>query len=166
VNIEINNMIISIITAISDNNIIGDDNKIPWYLPSDFKYFKEKTLNHTIIMGRKTFESIGKKLPNRKNIIITSDLNYKADGCVICHSLDEAIEMSKNEDEIFIIGGSQIYKQSLNIADKLYITRVHGEFSGNITFPDYQKEEWTLISSDFIKSDEKNVYDMTFEIYI
>lgn len=159
-------MVVSIITAISDNNVIGDDNRIPWHLPVDFKYFKEKTLNHHIIMGRKTYESIGKPLPNRTNIIITTDLNYKADGCIICHSLTEALYLSKLEDEVFIIGGSQIYKQSLDIADKMYITRVHGNFEGNILFPYYQKEEWTLISSEFVKSNEKNLYDVTFEIYI
>lgn len=131
---------ISLIAAISTNNVIGRDNKIPWHISEDFKRFKSLTMGHPIIMGRKTFESIGKPLPGRTNIVITRDENYSPEGAEVVHSIDEAVELAKTKegsDEIFIIGGGQIYSQSMDLADKLYLTIVEQEVEGDIFFPDY-----------------------------
>ncbi len=122
------------------NRAIGRNNKLLWNIPDDLKHFKKITTGHAVIMGRKTFESIGRQLPNRANIIITRDKNFKADGCVISHSLDEALDLAKQKnEEIFIIGGGQIYEQALPHADKLYLTIVDDEPKADTFFPDYSK---------------------------
>lgn len=146
-------MIISIIAAVAENGIIGGGNTLLWNISEDLKHFKEKTNGHTIIMGRKTFESIGKPLPNRKNIVITRDLNYFKTGIDIVGSFDEALrvasleqgrEFEENQDEIevFIIGGGEIYRQAINKANKLYITEVHKEYNGDTKFPGIDKSIW------------------------
>lgn len=135
-------MKISLIAAISTNRVIGRDNKIPWYISEDFKRFKAITLGHPIIMGRKTFESIGKPLPGRTNIVITRDESFSSEGVVVAHSINEAIEIAKikeGSEEIFIIGGGQIYSQSMNLADKLYLTVVNQEVEGDVYFPEYSE---------------------------
>ncbi len=131
--------IVSLIAAIDEGRAIGKDNALIWDLPSDLKRFKQITSGHPIIMGRKTFESIGRPLPNRTNIIITRDQNYTADGCVVTHSLDEALEkaMAIEQQEIFIIGGGQIFEQAISRADKLYLTVVEGTHGADSFFPDY-----------------------------
>ncbi len=136
-----NKPLISIIAAIGSNRELGKNNKLLWNIPEDFKRFKELTINHPVIMGRKTFESIGKPLPNRTNIIITHDKNYKEEGCFVTHSLEEALELAKTKDdnEIFIIGGGQIYEQAIGIADKLYLTSIDGTFDADTYFPDYSR---------------------------
>ncbi len=131
---------ISLIAAISTNNVIGRDNKIPWHISEDFKRFKSLTMGHPIIMGRKTYESIGKPLPGRINIVITRDENYSPEGVDVVHSVDKAVDLAKTKegsDEIFIIGGGQIYSQSMDLADKIYLTVVEQEVQGDIFFPDY-----------------------------
>lgn len=130
---------VCIIAAVSENRAIGKDNKLLWRIPEDLKQFKELTTGHPIIMGRKTFESIGRPLPDRLNIVITSDQSFKAHGCTVCHSLDEAIETakSKDQDRIFIIGGGKVYEESIGLVDKLYLTLVEGEHEGDTFFPDY-----------------------------
>ena len=130
---------LSIIAAIGDNKALGKDNKLIFRISEDLKRFKEITSGHPIIMGRKTFESIGRPLPNRTNIIVTRDKDFKVDGCEVAHSVEEAVEVAKKvEDiEIFIIGGGQIYKQSITFADKLYLTIVEGEPEADTYFPDY-----------------------------
>lgn len=142
------NPTISIIAAISENLIIGNENKLLWHIPEDMQRFKMLTTGHAVIMGRKTYESIGKPLPKRTNIIITRDEDYKTDGCLVVHSLAEAIRLAKElpadakamaGKKIFIIGGGQIYAQSINLADKLYLTIVKGNFSGDTYFPDYSR---------------------------
>lgn len=158
-------MNISIIVAISTNNIIGKKNEIPWHLPADFKYFREKTTGHHIIMGRKTFDSIGRPLPNRTSIVITRQKDYVCEGCLIAHSLEEAINLVKEnavEDEVFIIGGKQIYDEALKIANKMYITIVHAGIDGDTSFPEYNKSDWNVISMIERLSDEKNIYNLTF----
>lgn len=132
-------MKIILIAALSENRVIGKDNKLIWHIPDDLKHFKEKTSGHPVIMGRKTFESIGRLLPNRTNIIITRDKEYKVEGALIVHSLDEAISTAQKntEKEVFIIGGGQIFEQAIKIADKLYLTIIEGEFEGDAFFPDY-----------------------------
>ena len=140
-------MIISLIAAMGKNRVIGHDNSIPWKLPADMKRFKDLTTGKPVIMGRKTFESIGRPLPNRTNIIITSDKNYKADGCIVVHSVDEALKVAKG-DEIMIIGGAQIYKQFLPIANRMYLTFIDKNFEGDAYFPEYDKHEWKEISRE------------------
>jgi len=158
--------IISLIAAVAENNVIGKDNTIPWYLPADFKYFKETTTGHHIIMGRKTFESIGKPLPNRTSIIITNQKDYKQEGCLTAHSLEEAFALvDEKESEMFIIGGRQIYEQALPYADKLYITKVHESFEGGVVFPYVDKNTWILKSSSFREADEKNKHSLTYQIF-
>ena len=132
---------ISIIAAIGQNRELGKDNKLLFHIPKDLKRFKKITFGHPVIMGRKTFESLGKPLPKRTNIIITRNRNYKAKGCIICHSLINAIEIAqkKSKNEVFIIGGGQIYKQAIKLADKLYLTIVKGEFEADTYFPDYSQ---------------------------
>ena len=158
---------LSIIVAIANNRVIGKDNKLPWHLPADLKYFKSVTIGHPIIMGRKTFESIGggKPLPGRTSIIITHQLGYKAEGCVVMHSLQEAINYSKKDDESFIIGGAEIFKQALEIADKLYLTKIHHEFDGDTFFPALNLMQWKMISCEEHEPDEKNKYPYSFLKY-
>ena len=160
-------MNISIIVAITENNIIGRQNGLPWHLPADLKYFREKTTGHHIVMGRKTFESIGggRPLPNRTSIIITNQNDYKAEGCLIAHSMEEAISLAKNETELFIIGGRQIYEQSLPIADLMYITRIHNTIEGDTFFPEFSSDQWKEKESNFRAADEKNNYDMSFQVF-
>ncbi len=144
---------LSIIVAMGKNRLIGGDNKLLWNIPGELKRFKEITTGHPIIMGRKTHESIGRVLPNRTNIIITRDPDYKVEGTIVVHSLEEALEKAKaapGNDEIFVIGGGQIYAQALPLADRLYVTIVEGEYQGDTYFPDY---------SEFSKIIEEKNYD-------
>lgn len=133
--------LISIIAAIAENRAIGKDNKLLCHIPEDLKRFKQITQDHPVIMGRTTYESLGKALPERINIIITRDQNYKADGCIICHSLEEALTVARkyNDEEIFLIGGGQIYRQGIKYADKLYLTIVKSNFEADTFFPDYSE---------------------------
>lgn len=161
-------MEISIIVAVSRNQVIGVDNQLPWHLPTDLKYFKNLTINHPILMGRKTFDSIGRALPKRENIVITRNANFSHDGILVKNSIDEAIEYCKqnNYDEVFIIGGDTIYKQCLSIATKIYLTKVDIEIqNGNAFFPKLNENEWELVSSVKGELDEKNVLNHTFEVY-
>lgn len=140
-------MIISIIAALGKNRVIGSDNYIPWKLPADMKRFKELTTGKPVIMGRKTFESIGRPLPNRTNIIITTDKNYKENGCIVVHSVDDALKAAKGS-EIMIIGGAQTYKQFLPKANRMYLTFIDKEFEGDAYFPEYNKHEWKETSRE------------------
>ena len=160
-------MNISIIVAITENNIIGRDNGMPWHLPADLKYFRERTTGHHIVMGRKTFESIGggRPLPNRVSIIITKQKDYKANGCLIAHSLEEAIEIAKGQDELFIIEGKQIYDQSLALANKMYITRIHTHIDGDTSFPQYDENQWEMTSYTEREADGKNAYPLSFLVF-
>ncbi len=158
---------ISIIAAIGKNNELGKENKLLWSLPADMKHFREITSGHTVIMGRKTFESIGKPLPNRKNIVITRDENYKKEGIEVVHSLEDAISIARQGlAEIFVIGGAEIYKQALPVADKLYITHVDAENKNADTFfPEIIPILWNEISHEEHKKDDKNPHDYTFSVY-
>ena len=161
-------MTLSIIVAISTNNVIGTDNQLPWHLPADLQYFKSLTVDHPILMGRKTYDSIGRPLPKRTNIVITRDQSFHHDGLQITNSIDEAIDFcrAKNYDEVFIIGGDTIYNQTIHLADKLYITRVETHIeNGTAFFPLIDMNQWKRISSEERKSDEKNTMDMIFEVY-
>ena len=158
---------ISLIAAIGKNNELGKNNTLVWNMPTDLKYFREKTAGHPVIMGRKTHESIGRPMPNRRNIIITRDLDYKKDGIEVVHSLNEALSLlpEKNK-EIFIIGGEEIFKQAMPIADKLYITHIEAEDKdANVFFPEIIPIVWNEISHEEHQKDEKNPYNYTFSIY-
>jgi len=156
---------ISIIVATSKNNVIGVNNQLPWHLPADLKYFKSLTNGHSIIMGRKTYDSIGRPLPNRENIIITRDKNYSSVELVIKHSIEEAIQHCNGQEEVFIIGGSEIYGQSIPLANKLYITEVLHDFEGDTFFPEINEQEWKMISSNKFYSDEKHAFDYSFQVW-
>lgn len=155
---------ITIIAAIGLKNELGKDNDLIWHLPADLKRFKKVTTGHTIIMGRKTFESIGKPLPNRKTVIITRDPNYKFDGCEVVHSIEKAIENNQNDEQLFIIGGAQIYKQVIekDLADQLDITLVQDTFEADVYFPEIDMMKWKMIRREDLKSDEKNKFDYSF----
>ena len=160
---------ISIISAIAKNNCIGKENKLLWDLPEDMKHFRTITSLHPVIMGRKTFESIGRPLPNRRNIIITRDKKYLHHGVDVVHSLEEAFSLFKDSlqnEEVFIIGGAEIYKQSLGIADKLYITKVEKDFEGDAFFPEIKPEIWQEIAREEHEASEKNPIAFTFLEYI
>lgn len=156
---------ITIIAAIANNNALGKDNELIWHLPADLKRFKKTTSGHYIIMGRNTFESIGKPLPNRTTVIITRNKNYQADGCIIVHSLSEALEVSKSDETPFIIGGAQIYEQALSIADRLDITEVHHTFDADAYFPLIDNSIWKEESRVYFGADKKNKYDYSFVSY-
>ena len=156
---------ITLIVAAAENNAIGKDNKMPWHLPNDFKYFKKNTLEHSVVMGRKTFESIGKPLPERRNIILTRDMNYTHEEVDVANSVQEVQNYCRDEREIFIIGGAEIYKQTLPLADKVLLTRVHTTIDGDAYFPELLDHEWNLVSAEKHDKDEKHAFDYTFEVY-
>ncbi len=137
-----NNPKVCLIVALSENRVIGKDNALPWHIPEDLQHFKEVTLGHPVIMGRKTFESIGRLLPKRMNIIVTRDASYKVEGATTVNSLVQAVEIAKNydKDEVFVIGGGQIFEQAMKLADRLYLTVVHQEIEGDVLFPEYAAE--------------------------
>ncbi len=158
---------IILIAAIAENNAIGKDNDLLWHLPDDFKRFKSLTTGNPIIMGRKTFESFPKPLPNRKHIIITKDKNYTTQfkNCDVVNSLDEALVETKNDSIIYIIGGGQIYTLALKIATHMELTRVHESFNADAFFPEFDKNNWKLIAQEHHPKDEKHKYDFTYLTY-
>jgi dihydrofolate reductase len=159
-------MIISIISAMADNRVIGINNSLPWKLPSDMKWFRQHTLGKPIVMGRKTFESFGgRALPDRPNIIITRDQEYKVDDAVVTHSIDEALQAAGEVEEVMIIGGESFYAQMLPRADRMYLTFVHAEVEGDAWFPEYNETDWKEIDRIDVKADEKNTFDHTFVIF-
>jgi len=158
--------LITIIAAISENNALGKDNKLLWHLPDDFKRFKKVTTGHNVIMGRKTFESIGKKaLPNRTNIIITHQRSYDASCIILADSLRKAIRIAENDKNPYILGGGTIYKEAIKIADRLDLTIVHHEFEADTFFPEIDPEIWKEVSREFHPKDDKHKYDFSFVMY-
>ena len=158
---------LTLIAATSTNNALGKDNQLVWHLPDDFKRFKTLTSGHYIIMGRKTFESFPKPLPNRTHVIITLNKNYKApEGCIVVSSLEKAIEICPKNEEVFIIGGGEIYKQSIDIADKVELTRVHTTVDADTFFPEINPEKWEVIFEEEHTKDEKHAFDFTFLTFI
>jgi dihydrofolate reductase len=160
-------MIISIISAVSENDVIGKDNDLPWHLPADLQHFKRLTAGHSVIMGRKTFESVGKPLPNRTNIVITRQQDYVANGCILASSLGNALEeVPQGEKEVFICGGSEIYKLGLQLADRLYITRIHAQFEGDIFFPSIDRNIWKEVARENHVEDDKNSFPYSYITYL
>ena len=159
---------ITMIAAVGENNALGKDNDLLWHLPDDFKRFKQLTTGHSIIMGRKTFESFSKPLPQRTHIIVTRDKNYNIthEDCIVAHSLEEAIKLTVGDNNPFIIGGGEIYKQGEKFANRLEITRVHANFDADTFFPEVDESIWRLIASEYHPMDEKHNYDFTYLTYL
>lgn len=160
-------MIISLLLAASENNVIGKNNTLPWHLPNDLKYFKNLTWGLPILMGRKTFDSIGKPLPGRKSIVVTRNKNWSHNGVEVVYTLDEAVKAAEalGAKEIFVIGGAEIFNLSLPLANRIYLTRIHQEFDGDVFFPGIDETTWRLSSNRFCQKDEKNPYDHTYQVW-
>ena len=160
-------MIISAIAAMDKNRVIGKDNAIPWYLPADLRFFKRTTLGHHILMGRKNYQSLGKPLPKRTNVVITRNPYFISSGCIVTHSIEEALQVAHNngEEEAFIIGGGEIYAQAMPITQRLYLSEIDAEFEGDVFFPEFDLTEWSLTSEEFNPPDLKNKYPFTVRIY-
>jgi dihydrofolate reductase len=160
-------VMLSLLVAADQNNVIGKDNKLPWHLPNDLKYFKNQTWGMPILMGRKTFESIGKPLQGRKSIVITRNKGWQQENVDVVHSIDEAIARAKEygAKEIFVIGGAEIFNTAFNQANRIYLTRIHHQFKGDVYFPELPSSDWNLIQSHFCAADEKNSYAHTFQIW-
>lgn len=158
---------LTIIAAAAENNALGKDNQLLWHLPEDFKRFKTLTSGHYIIMGRKTFESFPKPLPNRTHIIITRQLNYPApESCIVVPSLEKAIALCPPNEESFVIGGGEIYQQALEVVDKIDVTRVHTTLAADTFFPSIDPTIWEMVFEEFHAKDEKHDYDFTFLTYV
>ncbi|AXG73327.1 dihydrofolate reductase [Flavobacterium arcticum] len=158
-------MTITLIAAAAENNALGKDNQMVWHLPDDFKRFKKLTTGHCIIMGRKTLESMNGALPNRTNIVITRQKDYTYEGCTIVHSLDEALSACPQDEEVFVIGGGEIYKQAIDKADKVELTRVHTTVEADAYFPEIDTDKWELINEEYHPKDEKHKVDFTFRTF-
>jgi len=158
-------MKISLIAAMDHNRLIGNDNELPWHLPADFAYFKSVTMGKPILMGRKTFESIGRPLPGRINIVMTRDRSLKIEGVICVADMDQAVEQAGDADELMVIGGSTLYEMLLPQADRLYITYVDGEFEGDAWFPDFDESEWQKVSTRCSDVDENNQYRCEFVVF-
>jgi dihydrofolate reductase len=157
---------ISLIWAMDETRAIGKDNQLPWHLPEDLKFFKRTTMGHPIVMGRKTHESIGRILPGRENIIITRNRDFVCEGCTVLYSVKDLIDYSrKTSEEIFVIGGAEIFKEVFPVTDRLYLTMIHETFAGDTFFPEYDQNEWELESREIGILDEKNPYNYEFLIY-
>lgn len=160
-------MILSLLVAADEKNVIGKDNKLPWHLPNDLKYFRNQTWAMPVLMGRKTFESIGKPLPGRKSIVITRSEEWKNDGVTVVHSLEEGLQIAEGmgAKEIFIIGGAEIFSSAFSRADRIYLTRIHHQFEGDVFFPSIPEMEWKQVRKRFCSADEKNAWSHTFEVW-
>lgn len=155
---------IALVAALDEHRVIGRGGRLPWHLPADLRHFKEVTVGHPVIMGRKTYESIGKPLPGRLNIVLTRQRDYEASGCVVVSGLDEAIEEvdSANAQRAMVIGGSGVFRQALPRADVMYLTIVHGHYDGDTYFPEFASEQWEVVERKSRAADEENEADMTF----
>jgi len=155
-------MKISIVVAMAANRVIGRDNQLPWHLPADLKHFRETTMGKPILMGRKTWESIGRPLPGRTSIVITRDEDYEAPGCIVVHSIEAALQAAGEQDEVMVIGGAEFYHQVLAHADTIYLTLVHRDFEGDTRFPRLDEAEWEETGRVDCEADESNPYAWSF----
>jgi dihydrofolate reductase len=153
---------IALIAAMAENRVIGRENRLPWRLSADLRRFKSLTMGKPVIMGRKTYESIGKPLPGRSNIVVTRDPDYRAPGCRVVHSLEQALEAAAGHDEVMVIGGAELYRQTLERAERMYLTLVKTEVDGDALFPDIQPQQWRELEHASHRADEKNEYDYDF----
>tara|TARA_R110002074_G_scaffold145034_1_gene293224 strand:- start:89820 stop:90293 length:474 start_codon:yes stop_codon:yes gene_type:complete len=153
------------IVAMADNRAIGKDNQLLWHLPDDFKHFKSVTMAKPILMGRKTYQSIGKPLPGRQNIVITKDLTFTADGVLVVNSIDAALDAAKEDAEVMVIGGASFYQQMLPLADRLYVTQVHHHFDADTFFPEIDADQWRLVEQTEHAADERHAFSFSFIEY-
>ena len=158
-------MIITLIVAMSDDRVIGRGGKLPWHLSADLQRFKRLTMGHTIVMGRKTYESIGRPLPGRTSVVISRQADYRPEGVHVAPSLDAALRLAGEDDAVFIIGGAQIYEQALPRVDRLAITRVHARLEGDTFFAELDMDQWRLVEETHHEADEKNPHATTFQVY-
>ena len=156
---------ITLIVAVADNGVIGRDNTLPWHLPEDLKRFKRLTMGKPMIMGRKTFESIGKPLPGRLNIVVTRDTNYRREGVVVVHGVAAALETAADAPEVMVIGGADLFHLFLPRAGRIHLTRVHGNIDGNVIWPALDLRQWEVIERERHEADERHAYAMTFEMW-
>ena len=156
---------VTIIAAVGRNRALGKNNDLIWHLPADLRRFKSLTRGHHVIMGRKTFESLGKPLPKRTNIIVSRNPEYKAEGCITVNSLHAGLEMAQSDPNPYILGGAEIYKQALSIADFMDLTLVHEDFEADAFFPEFDPAEWELVGREDFEKDEENPYDYSFVQY-
>ena len=154
------------IAAVAENNALGKNNDLLWHLPNDFKRFKEITSGHHIVMGRKTFESFPKPLPNRTHVIITRQNDFEHEGCIVVQNIEKALSVCPINENLYIIGGGEIYQQSISFADQLDITRVHHSFDADVYFPEIDPEIWELTSETFHQKDERHLFDYTFQTFV
>jgi dihydrofolate reductase len=157
---------IIMIAAVAENNALGKNNELVWHLPNDFKRFKALTTGHHIIMGRKTFESFPKPLPNRTHVVITRQKEYNPEGCIVVNSIEKAIAICPENETSFIIGGGEIYNLGLPFADKLEITKVHYSFEADAFFPEINPNDWKEIQSEFNPADDKHQYTFTYQTFV
>ena len=157
-------MTVSLVVAASKNNVIGRDGELPWHLPEDLRHFRRITTGKPVIMGRKTFESIGRPLPDRHNIVMTRDPDYAAEGCDVVESVAEALDVAGDADEVMVIGGGQVYRDFLPRADRIYMTRVQAEVQGDTRFPRIEGNAWRLVSAEHHAADEK--HEFAFEMMV
>jgi dihydrofolate reductase len=157
---------IIMIAAASENNALGKNNELVWRLPNDFKRFKNLTSGHHIIMGRKTFESFPKPLPNRTHIVISRQDNYNPEGCIVVSSMEKAIAICPTDQHVYIIGGGEIYNLGISFSDKIELTRVHHDFEADAFFPEINPSDWEIIFSEFQPKDDKHLFDYTYQTYV
>jgi dihydrofolate reductase len=156
---------ITLIVAVADSGVIGRENTLPWHLPEDLKRFKRLTMGKPMVMGRKTFESIGKPLPGRQNIVVTRDANYHRDGVTVVHGLDAALRAAGDAPEIMVIGGAELFRLCLPAAGRIHLTRVHGDIAGDVLWPALDLREWRMVERERHEADERHAYAMTFEVW-
>lgn len=156
-------MIIALLVAMADDGVIGRDNTLPWHLPRDLQWFKRLTTGHTIIMGRTTYQSIGRPLPNRRNIVLSRNPAFKADGVEVVATLEDALELVQNDTEVFVVGGAAVYGLALPLAQRMYLTRVHARVDGDVRFPEWCPDEWHLVWEEAHEADDKHAYPFTFQ---
>lgn len=159
-------MIVSLVAAMAENRVIGRDGGLPWHLPDDLKRFKRLTVDHTVVMGRKTFAEVKRPLPNRRNVVITRDPDFRSPGVIAVPSLEEALAIAATERQVFVIGGGEIYRLALPVAHRLYLTIVHAEVDGDTTFPAFDEQAWVLEEEAHHPADERHQYAFTFRDYI
>lgn len=156
---------LSMLVAMASNRTIGLNNTLPWRIPEDLKHFKKLTMGHHMIMGRKTFESIGKPLPGRTTIVVTRDRKLKIEGCIMVHSMEEAIAACANDEEVFVVGGADIYAQALGLADTLYITEIQQDVTGDVWFPEFDRSEWQEVSREIHRQETPQPLEYHFATY-
>lgn len=157
--------LVTLIVAVADSGVIGRDNALPWHLPDDLKRFKRLTLGKPVLMGRRTYESIGKPLPGRQNIVVTRDANYRRDGITVVHDAGAALRAAGGAPEIMVIGGAELFRALLPLAGRVHLTRVHGNIEGDVFWPALDTQAWQLTGSETHDADERNAYAMTFEVW-